>query len=320
MRNISGQTRGYAAAIASALVLSTTSVLIRHLTETYDLPALLLAFWRDVFVVLTLLIVIIATRPYRLHPNGPHLLFLAAFGLVLAGFNAIWTISVSVNGAAVATVLAYSSVAFTVLLGPWLLHEKLDLPKGLAVLLSLGGCVLVSGALAPGMWQSGAGGTLTGLLSGLAYALYTMMGRAVSMRGVNPWTSLLYAFSFATIYLLLFNLLADGHVPGTSARLFWLGKAWMGWAVLIALAAGPTVFGFVLYNISLTHLPAGVVNLIATSEPVWSAAIAYIFLSERLTWVQIGGSVLILSAVLMLQLGSRAHRSTPPAVEGVDTG
>ena len=51
----SGQGRGFTAALAASAVLASTAVLIRHLSLAYHLPALVLAFWRDVFVVCTLL-------------------------------------------------------------------------------------------------------------------------------------------------------------------------------------------------------------------------------------------------------------------------
>ena len=55
--------RGYAAALGAAALLSTTAVFIRYLTLTYGLPAMVLAFWRDVFAVLTLLVVLSLVRP-----------------------------------------------------------------------------------------------------------------------------------------------------------------------------------------------------------------------------------------------------------------
>ena len=56
-------TRGYSIALVSAAILSTTAILIRHLTQTYQLPALILAFWRDLFVVFSLLLALGVLRP-----------------------------------------------------------------------------------------------------------------------------------------------------------------------------------------------------------------------------------------------------------------
>jgi drug/metabolite transporter (DMT)-like permease len=305
--------RGYLIAVAAAAVLSTTAIFIRYLTQTYHLPALVLAAWRAGFVVLTLLPVLALTKPALLRAGKQHRLFLIGYGLTLALFNTTWTLSVSLNGAAVATVLAYSSTAFTVLLGRALLKEALTWPKVLAVVLSLSGCALISGALQSAAWNTNLAGILTGVLSGLGYAAYSLMGRAASQRGLNPWTSLVHTFIFATLFLLIFNLFPANIVPGTASRpvdFFWLRGAWFGWLMLFLLAAGPTVAGFGLYNVSLSLIPSSVANLIVTMEPIFTTLSAYLLLGERLTATQVFGAVLILSGVVILTLGNRARNGT----------
>jgi drug/metabolite transporter (DMT)-like permease len=301
----SSLTRGYAIALVSAAILSTTAILIRYLTQTYQIPALVLAFWRDSFVVLTLLLILAWLRPSLLWVKRRDLYYLGAYGFVLAIFNSLWTTSVVLNGAAVSTVLAYCSAGFTALLGWWFLKERLDWAKLLAVALSLGGCVLVSGALNPTVWNSNLVGILTGTLSGLCYAIYSLLGRSAAQRGLNSWTTILYTFGFAAAFLLLFNLLPVKPFPGTAAHpgdLLWLGNAVAGWGVLFLLAAGPTLAGFGLYNMSLGYLPSSVANLVVTLEPAFTAALAYFLFGERLNGVQIGGSLLILAGVVFLRI------------------
>jgi drug/metabolite transporter (DMT)-like permease len=59
------------------------------------------------------------------------------------------------------------------------------------------------------------------------------------------------------------------------------------------------------------------VNLIATSEPVFTAIIAYIVLGERLSWIQIVGSLFTLGGVVFLRIyegwlaGQTPHESNP---------
>lgn len=96
-----------------------------------------------------------------------------------------------------------------------------------------------------------------------------------------------------------------GVLPGSAARpadILWLGQAWAGWGILFLLAAGPTLLGYGLYNVSLSLLPSSVVNLIAISEPVFTAVIAYALLGERLTPPQLWGSALILAGVAFLRI------------------
>jgi drug/metabolite transporter (DMT)-like permease len=185
------------------------------------------------------------------------------------------------------------------------LKERLDWAKLLAVALSLAGCVMVSSAWQPAAWRTDLFGILTGLFSGLGYAVYSLMGRSASKRGLNPWTTLLYTFGFATLFLLLFNFVPDRLLPGTATRpanFFWLGDALAGWSILFLLAAVPTVAGFGLYNVSLGYLPSSVANLIATMEPAFTSVVAYVLLGERFSGIQIGGSLILLTGVVLLRV------------------
>lgn len=296
--------RGYTITLLSSAALSTTAIFIRYLAQTYQMPSLVLAFWRDVFVTLVLLLALGLLRPNLLRMNRTYLQYLLLYGLLLAIFNASWTQSVALNGAAISTVLVYSSVAFTALLGWIFLKERLNWGKAAAISLSLAGCVLVSGVLNASSSSLTGLGIFTGVLSGLLYGLYSLMGRSASQRGLNPWTTLLYTFGFAAVFLLIFNLLPV-RLPGAAAQpadLMWLGDKWAGWGILLLLAAGPTLAGFGLYNVSLVYLPSSVANLIMTTEPVFTAVIAYILLDERLNAQQIFGSLLILAGVFLLRI------------------
>ena len=143
---MSHTSKGYLIAIVGITFWSITGVLISYLLTNFGIPALVLAFWRDLFVCVALFPALFLIRRSLLRIKGSQIKFFVFFGFILAVFNSIWSLSVKANGAAVATVIAYSSAGFTAILAYWLFKEKLGLQKILAVILSLGGCVLVSGA------------------------------------------------------------------------------------------------------------------------------------------------------------------------------
>ncbi|MEM5773436.1 MAG: EamA family transporter [Anaerolineaceae bacterium] len=313
----SGLARGYTTALMGAMVLSSTAVFIRYLTETYQLPSVVLAFWRDVFAMLTLVIGLAVFRPALLRVPRSQLPYLAFFGVNFAIFNYFWTLSVALNGASVATVLAYCSPAFSAVLAVWLLKEHMDWVRIGAIVLCLAGCVFVAEAYNADAWNTNLGGILAGLFTGLTYALYTLLGRKTAQRGINPWTSLTYVFGFAALVLLAVNLLFSGVLPGTAAEVSGVIPRMnpAGWGVLLILAAGPTVLGFVLTNISLTYLSPNLTNLILTSEPVFTSITAFFFLGETLGAWQIAGTVLIMGAVIFLRIYE--DRKVKPAVQTV---
>ena len=149
------------------MILSSTALFIRHLTETYHLPALVLAFWRAGFAAATLFLALGVLRPALLRVTRRELGYLALYGAVLGSFNATWTLAVALTGASLATVLVNGSAAFTAVLGWWLLQERLSWGKILAVALSLTGCLVVSKAADPAAWTAHALGILTGTGSAL---------------------------------------------------------------------------------------------------------------------------------------------------------
>ena len=295
-------TRGYVIALVGITFWSTTGVFISYLTTNYQMAPLLLALWRNVLVCVALAPALLLFRPSLLHLRKTNLSFFIVYGLILSLFNSIWTLSVKLNGAAAATVLGYGSTAFTVLIAWWLFKEQLSLAKMIAVLLSLGGCVLVSNAFIPGMWQVNALGITVGLLSGLMFALYSLMGKEAARREINPWNSMLWSFACGSIFLVFFNLLP--FLPGSagSADALLPVLPWKGWLILVVLSFIPTILGFGLYNTSMIYLPASIANLLATLEPAMTAVEAYIFLGERMSILQVFGSALIISAVVIVRL------------------
>jgi len=297
--------KGYGTILVGTVLWSTAAVFIRYLTENYSMPPLVLAFWREVGVAAGLLIALLLLKPRLLILSRRHLPFFALYGLILMTFNVMLTFSFARNGAAISTVLVYSSPAFTAVLAWRLWGERLDALKITAVGLSLAGCIFVSGAFDPEVWDVNPAGIILGLISGLLFALYSIFGKEALHRGINPWTSLTYTFSAAPVFLLVLLLLSPGdsrHLNlGSFDQLLWL-DTWRGLGVVVLLALGPTIGGYGLYSVGMRSLPASVANLLVSTEPIFTTLFAYLFLGERLLPEQMAGSVLIMVGVVLLRL------------------
>ena len=296
--------RGYVIGLAATVSLSFTGILISHLSRAYQLPSLVLAFWRDCVVVLGLAAAFSVLSPGRFRLDRKLRGFFILYGLSLALFNSMWTFSVEFNGAAVATVLAFSSPAMTAILAHYLLREEINSIKLASIVLSIAGTVLVSGAADPAAWKVNAAGIAFGLLTGFFFACYNMLGKTSANRSIDPWTTMLYGFSCAVVFLFLFNLAMNTFSGQTLfANFMWLGNSVSGWAILFLLGIGPTIGGFGLYLVSLGYLPATVANLIGALEPVFTAAWAWLLFAEQLTPVQLVGSLIVLASVVLIRLG-----------------
>lgn len=307
-------TKGYFFAVSSAAVLATTGICIRYLTATHGMEPLVLAFWRNLLLVLPLLLILECCFPKLVEIGVRDLPGLAGHGLILALFNFFWIESVRINGAGVATFLVYSSVPFSAVLGWMLLKEQLHYGKITAILVAMYGCFLVSATLPEGARFVNLAGLLFGLVSGFCFAAYSTSAKCFREKGLNSWTMMLYSFAFAAAFLFLAKgvlSISKGTAFFPVSEYFSLGGSVPGWGVLLLLAVGPTLIGFGLYNVSLGYLPSGTVNLIATTEPPLTAVLAYLLLGERLTVLQICGCLLIITAIVMLKSADRLRSAHP---------
>ena len=296
--------RGYFIAITATVLWSTTGVLISYLSKNYQLPSLVLAFWRDLFVSFGMLVGLLAFSRKRFHLEKTHWFFIVFYGLTLAIFNSMWIFSVQYNGAAVATVLAFSSPAMTAILSRIIFKEQFNAIKIISIILSLSGTILVSGAIDPSAWKLNPAGIIFGLLTGLFFAFYNIEGKHASDQAIDSWTAMLYSFSAAAIFLFFFNISTNTFAGKFAlADLMWLGNSVSGWSILFFLGVIPTLGGFGLYTLSLRYLQPTVASLIATLEPALTAIWAYFILSEILTGIQLIGSLLLFTGVILLRAG-----------------
>lgn len=307
MQTTSTSSRGFVIALIATVIWSTTGPLISYLVTTYGLPSLVLAFWRDMFVAFGMLVGLLIFSRSRLVLQRRHWGFMVWYGVSLAIFNSMWTFSVQYNGAAVATVLAFSSPAMTAILSYFIFKETFNGIKIISIALSFIGTILVAGAADPAAWKLNPLGIIFGLLTGLMFAIYNLQGKAAGDRHLDSWTALLYSFASATFFLFFFNFGSDLFITKDPvlSNLMWLGNSIPGWGLLFFLGVAPTLGGFGLYTLSIRYLSPTISNLVATLEPVFTAVWAYLFLSEIMTGVQFVGSLLLLLGVILLRAADR---------------
>ncbi len=285
-------TKGYPIALIAITLWASTGIFTSYLLTNYTIAPLTLVCWRDMIVSLVLAVILAVARPSLLRIRRQDILFFAAYGFFgVAMFNGLWVYSVSLSGAAVATVLVYTGPAFVVIAAHWLFHEPITRFKVLAIALSLAGCVLVTGAYDLTLLRLNPLGILCGVGIGVGFAFYSLFSKLSTPRN-SPWTATAYSFGFAAFFLLLTQ---------RPAQLVSMGNAPLGWLTLFVLGAGPTLVGYALYTASLRYLPVSVASLIATLEPVITAIMAFFLLGERLSTVQVAGSLLILFGVVTLR-------------------
>jgi DME family drug/metabolite transporter len=280
---------GSLAVVAASACWATSALFVKLILTRGDVSALALAFWRDLATFVVLLAGIGLLRPAWLRVARADLRWLAAMGGSLGAFHIVWNLGVYLNGAAVATVQQAAMPAIVALVAWLAWREPLTWPKIAAILLTFAGTVLVSGLDLAGGAQPSPGGWLIGLGIPLLYASWNLFGKRVRSR-VNPLTTLLYAFGFATLVLAPTQFFTPQPWPVAAEALLWF-------AGLIGVA---TLAGFSIYAWALGRLPASVAAILAMSEIAFVAVYAYVLLGERLAASQVVGAGLVVGGVATL--------------------
>jgi drug/metabolite transporter, DME family len=243
---------------------------------------------------------LLATQGARsLRVASRDLAFLVPLGLIGIGFfYLLYFYTVRESTVGTAAVLLYSAPAFVVILAWLFLKEPLNAAKAIALLLTTGGIFLVVGGYDPANLEVSPQILLTGLLSGLTYGLYAILGRPVAGR-LSPAVILSYALAFGSTLLIVAALPTLDTLAGLPARSYLL---------LLMLSVVHTALAFALYTFGIRHLGAGRAAIVATIEPVVAGILGVTLLHEELTAPKALGALLVLAGAALAQVRPRKAR------------
>ena len=291
---------GYLISLLAALTWSLTGPGVKLIQDRFSLEPLALAFWRILFMAVTLGIGLLIFRPRLLKINREQLRGLLLSGIVGIGiYQTLFVYSIKLNGAAVGIVLVYIFPTL-VTFGSWLFFkERVSALQWLALALSLMGCALLVRIYDPAMLRLNPWGAVLGVLSAVAQAAYTLLNRRLSQNANTHWvTTITYTFVFGCITLFVFVLL------GARTETFSVSTSALPW--IAALALGPTLGGYGFFNWALSKLSGRIVSLIVITEAPIASLIGVFFLHETLEALQVLGIAFILIAIVLPGLISQS--------------
>jgi len=302
-----------AAASAGAACISSSAVLMKLAGASPSLTAL----GRCAFALPVLGALALAERRRGAPPLPSRSRWLARLaGVFLAADLILWSHAIDAIGAGLGTVVTNLQVVIISLLAWVFLGERPRRSLVLAAPVMLAGLVLVGGL-------AGAGGTRAygtdpslgvayGMGVAVLYAIYILTLRQATSAdpGTGPRPAVAAPLLEATA-----GAVAASAVLGFVLHDFRLGPAWpaLGWLALLALTS--QVIGWMLITVSMPRLPASMIGALLLIQPAGSVALAYIFLGERPSALQLAGVVLVLAGVFVAVSGNRprpAERVTVP--------
>lgn len=248
-----------------------------------------LAFWRTVFGIVTLAVVLLASGR-RLRPTP----FWPTFWLGMtqtAGFGALTTLALLAGGAGKVSVLAYTMPFWTLLLARRYLNERLHPLHWGAVLLALAGLILI---LQPWHLHGSPLSDLLALAGGLAWAVSAVIAKRLRRRHRVGTLEL-------TFWQMLWGILPLGALalllPAPAPH--W---TWQLWAVLLYVGVLASGLGWLVWLVLLSRLTAGMAGLNVLAIPAVAVLLAWLQLGEAPDRVEASGMLLIAVALALIAM------------------
>lgn len=293
---------GYLAVIAATICWATSGLFVTLIVDSAAVSALALAFWRDLCTFFTLLTGLLLFRRRWLRVQRRDLPWLIALGGISVGtFHVFWNLGVMLNGVAVVTVQQATMPAIVAVVAWLLWREPLTRRKVLAIIITFGGTVLVSGLGISTQASFNLPGLLVGLGVPITYATFSLFGKPLAGR-YPPLTILTYGFGFGALALLPLQFFTPQPWPIP-------GQVWLYAGALVVFS---TIVPFTSYTFALSRLPASIAGILAMAEIPFAALLAYLLLGERMTITQWLGAVLVVGGVLLLTWRQGPKKSVTP--------
>jgi drug/metabolite transporter (DMT)-like permease len=275
--------------VVGVLSLASSAILVRYAQEG---PALAIATWRTSLAVLILApfaVVRVSTEIRRFSFRDWALV--GAGGILLGLHFVAWIESLYHTSVASSTVLVTTSPIFLAILGFVLLRERLSRRVVIAILIGVGGSVLIGvGDGLGGNSQRGPNpllGNTLALSAAVLVSLYLLIGRVVRQK--TSWLAYVFPlYAVAALSIIAVALFRGVPLTGYSVSFY-------GFCLLMAVF--PQIIGHGSYNYAIRYLPAAILAFLSLLEPILASTAALVLFGEAPFWLTVIGMAVVLSGV-----------------------
>ena len=246
---------------------------------------LISAFYRMAIATAIILPFALYNKKLKLE-NIKMLLPIMVCGILFASDIAVWNISIQNSSATQATLLTNLSPIWVGVFSLLFLSFRPRKSFWLGTLIALIGMTIFVGVDTILNLQLDLAFFL-GILSGVLYALYILVSKSV-LRKLEVITFITYSMIFSTIFLFFINVAFGEQFFGFS------NKAWIS---LFVQGIVCQLIAWLLISYSTQNMRATRVSLSLLSQAIFATILAAIFVNEKITGVQMIGSVIILAGI-----------------------
>lgn len=263
-----------------------------------EMPPVLFAFFRF-GLAWGILVIIYYSKKERpkesIRRQWSAVLTLALTGVTL--YYLFFNFSLQRTSAAAGALIQGFIPVSTAILAAIFLKEHLRPRQVLAILVAVGGVVLIgfSNAAGASTENSFIGNALM-VAAVLCWAVYTVVSK--KYEAVDPLWLITWMAGIGTLLLIPALVYEQWRQPFPAIT-------WSQWAAIGYMALFPSALGYLWYNSALKYIPASQAGVWINLDPVLGAVIAVVFLGEQVHPWQIVGALLTLAGVWLYMYKNR---------------
>jgi drug/metabolite transporter (DMT)-like permease len=284
----------YLALGVGTLSLSLAGMFIRWA----DAPGVVTGFYRLLFSTIILLPFFLSKSIPNIRLTGASILPPLVAGLFMAVNFSLWNTSLSFTSVANASMLGNISPLWVSFAAWWLFHERLRRKFWSGLSFIILGTILIMGinlVLHPRLgW-----GDLMAFSASILYAAYILITRF----GRQNLDSLSYVWltgASAAFWIWIIITVFRQPLLGYSAQT---------WLVFISATIVVQILGYLCLSFALGKLPASIVSPTLNLQPVITMVLAIPLLREIPTLIQVGGGLLILFGVYLINQSNQPSKN-----------
>jgi len=312
---------GFSLAIGGALLFAVNGS-VSKITLESGVDSLSLVLLRSAGAAACLLLLVLVTDRSRLRLHRAELPLLLVYGLVgIAMVQWLYFVAIARLPVGVALLLEFTAPVLVALWARFVQKQQFGRALWLALALALGGLALVAQ-----IWDGlslDTVGVLAGFGAALSLATYYIAGKhALVTRDTISlafWAFLVSAlfWSVAKPWWTIpwDSLSASVQLPGALD-----GTAVSGWALITWVVVLGTVAPFLMVIGGLSHLAATEAGIAGMIEPVLAGAVAWVWLDETLTVIQVIGSLVVITGIVVAQRATASTGSAASSASSASAG
>lgn len=220
--------------------------------------------------------------------------------------NMFYFTSIERSGMSVAAVLMYTAPIFVMIMSAMIYKEKITARKLIALAVTFIGCTLVS--ISSTQNRADIIGIVCGIASGFTYALYSIFANDLLNRYTST-TVVMYTYISAALSSYVIT-----NPIGVATAI--LDSGMIVYAILFGVVCSAAAHG--LYSLGLKYTEPSVASILATLELVMASIVGFFAFGQALAWYNYIGIVLVMTSVVLLNIGWKKHNDKDEQKIGQD--